>query len=162
MQCFNTTVHPEKNYAYKIPINYKQAYQNAIQEGFGFNIMDSFERLFKLKGLDKTYPDLFSRIIKYKNILLEPEPKEILQTTNLETPQIKNESKHIADTIKKSSKKAPWIVGTILTLGVATGFYIKKYARKKENMNPIQNNITTDKKLTTPNIYKKVSINKFI
>ncbi len=50
----NTTVHPEKNFAYKIPENYKEVYHKAVQEGYGFNIMDSLEKVFKAKGLDRT------------------------------------------------------------------------------------------------------------
>ncbi len=162
LQGFNTIVHPEKNYAYKIPTNYIQSYQNAIKEGFGFNIMDSFERLFKLKGFDQKYPDLFNKIIKFKNILLEPEPEEIIQNPKIEPEQIKNESKPIANTIKKSSKKAPWIIGTILALGAASGIFIKKYSNKKGNIKPQPSNNSTDKKLTPQNTYTKVSMNKFI
>ncbi len=67
----NTTVHPEKNFAYKIPENYKEAYHKAIQEGYGFNIMDSLEKVFKAKGLDKTEPKLYKKIVKFRDILYD-------------------------------------------------------------------------------------------
>ncbi len=50
MHQLNTTVHPEKNFAYKIPVNYKEAYHKAVQEGYGFNIMDSLEKSIQGKG----------------------------------------------------------------------------------------------------------------
>ncbi len=81
MQCDNCSVHPEKNYAYKIPENYKEAYHKAIQEGFGFNIMDSLEKVFKAKGLDKVKPELYSKIVKYRNILYEKEDNCTVQKT---------------------------------------------------------------------------------
>lgn len=67
----NRIVHPWKNFAYKIPANYQEAYHRAIQEGYGFNIMDSLEKVFAAKGLDKTQPELYSEIVKFRNILNE-------------------------------------------------------------------------------------------
>ena len=75
MQGFNTTKHPEKNYAYKVPSNYKEAYHNSLREGFGFNPMDSLEKIFKAKGYDKSNPELYEKIVKYRDILLEEPPK---------------------------------------------------------------------------------------
>ena len=79
MQSLNNMVHPEKNYAYKVPEDYKSAYQNGIKEGFGFNPMDALEKVFKVKGLDKSNPDIYGKIIKYRDILLESE-SEIKET----------------------------------------------------------------------------------
>ena len=83
MQGFNSTKHPEKNYGYKVPTKYEKAYHKGIQEGFGFNIMDSLERVFKAKGYDKTHPELYNRIIKFRDILNE---KDIVT----ETPKPQN------------------------------------------------------------------------
>lgn len=69
LQGFNTTQHPHRNYAYKVPENFEKAYCTALEEGFGFNVMDSFDKVFKAKGYDKTHSDLYSKIIKYKQIL---------------------------------------------------------------------------------------------
>ncbi len=71
MQGFNSTKHPEKNYGYKVPTKYEKAYHKGIQEGFGFNIMDSLERIFKAKGNDKAHPDLYQKIVKFRDILNE-------------------------------------------------------------------------------------------
>ena len=35
-----------RNYALKVPTDYATAYQKGIQSGFGFNPMDSLEKLF--------------------------------------------------------------------------------------------------------------------
>ena len=69
MQGFNTTIHPEKNYAYKVPENFDKAYHSALEEGFGFNVADSLEKVFKAKGYDKTHPKLYEKIVKYRKIL---------------------------------------------------------------------------------------------
>lgn len=89
MQCFNTTVHPEKNYAYKIPTDYKTAYQNALSEGFGFNPMDALEKLFKKNGLDKTQPELYAKIVKYRDILLEKEVAAAVVNGTSQTKSVK-------------------------------------------------------------------------
>ena len=38
--------YPERIYAYKIPENYRELYHQAAKEGYGFNIMDSLEKVF--------------------------------------------------------------------------------------------------------------------
>lgn len=72
-QGFNTTVVPEENYAYKISKNYKHDYHKAVEEGFGFNIMDALEKVFSSKGYDKVHSDLYQKILKFRDILLEPQ-----------------------------------------------------------------------------------------
>ena len=149
MQGFNTTVHPRKNYAYKIPYDYKTAFQNSLKEGFGFNIMDSFERLFRLMGLDQKRNDLYQKIIKYRDILLEPEElnpnikkaseitKDNLPTgATIETAV--QTSEHSVKTIKKSAKKWPWVTGIFVLAGAGSGIYINKQHKNKTQMS-IQN-----------------------
>lgn len=77
LQGFNSTVHPEKNYAYKVPENFEKAYIASLKEGFGFNVMDSLEKVFRAKGYDKQYPKLFQKINKYKCILTDETPNNL-------------------------------------------------------------------------------------
>ena len=131
MQGFNTEVHPEKNYAYKVPSDYRTAYMQSIKEGFGFNPMDALEKLFVAKGFDKEHPKLFSQIVRFKNILLEDEPKaavkeephkeQIPQNTPAET--VTQNSKHSKF---KGLKKAGLWLGGLAILGY-TGY--KLYSR---------------------------------
>lgn len=68
---YNTTVHPEKNFAYKVPENYKKAYHSTLEQGYGFNPMDSLQKVFEAKGYDKTESKLYDEIKKYNSILSE-------------------------------------------------------------------------------------------
>ncbi len=63
------------DYRYKISQNFEDEYINSIKEGFAFSPMDSLERIFKLKGYDKTHSELYKKITKYRDILLKDEPK---------------------------------------------------------------------------------------
>ena len=63
----------EDCYRLKIPSNWKENYFKSLQNGEGFNPMDALEKAFISRGLDKTEPELFQKIVKYKNILQEPE-----------------------------------------------------------------------------------------
>lgn len=63
----------EDSYRLKIPSNWKENYFKSLQNGEGFNPMDALEKAFISRGLDKTEPELFKKIVKYKNILQEPE-----------------------------------------------------------------------------------------
>lgn len=108
---------PRKNYAYKIPANYQQAYHNAVEEGFGFNIMDSLAKVFKAKDLDKSHPDLFAKILKFRDILLE-------KSTQVEEMIASNPQKNTA---KKISLTPIIIGGTLLaSLGTVLGIYQHK------------------------------------
>ena len=113
-----------RNYAYKIPADYRSAYHSAVEEGYGFNIMDSLEKIFKVKKLNESHPELFAKIVKFKDILLEKSAEIIEEVT---TPQ---EVKTIA---KKS--KAPWIIAGAVTLtGVGTALGIQ-HSKKTKNSN---------------------------
>ena len=59
-----------KNYRHRIPTNYTQEYINSAIEGFGINMFDIYGKLFIKNGLNKTQPELFKKIQKYKEILL--------------------------------------------------------------------------------------------
>ena len=59
----------ERSFALRIPADFKTKLHQAIQEGYGFNIMDSLEKVFIAKGYDKTHPGLFRKIVHYKSVL---------------------------------------------------------------------------------------------
>ncbi len=61
------------HFSCKIPSNFEDSYIKSLREGFGFNPMDALEKLFKLDGRDKRYPELFAKIKRFKDILLAPE-----------------------------------------------------------------------------------------
>lgn len=118
LQGFNSVIHPEKNYAYKVPENYKKAYHSALEEGFGFNIMDSFQKIFEAKGYDKTNPDLYEKIVKYNEVL-------------------SGKSRVVKDNVQKSNNKFLKVVlgvvsAVVLLLGVHAIF------KKKESNHKLQ------------------------
>lgn len=65
---FNTKT---TDYRYKISDKFESDYHKSLQEGYGFNIMDSFEKNFKAKGYDKTHNELYNSIVKFRDILTE-------------------------------------------------------------------------------------------
>ncbi len=60
---------PSNNYVAKIPDNFEELYHKKLQNGEGFNPMDALEKQFKAQGLDKSKPDLYKKIVKYRKIL---------------------------------------------------------------------------------------------
>lgn len=56
-------------YKLKIPSNYQDKYFKSLEKGEGFNIMDAMEKAFVSEGLDKTEPELYEKIIKFRDIL---------------------------------------------------------------------------------------------
>lgn len=61
------------DYRLKIPNEYQKEYLRGLEKGDGFNIMDSLEKAFVAKGLDKEEKELYKKIVKYKKILQTPE-----------------------------------------------------------------------------------------
>lgn len=125
MQNLNLVNDPSKNlsahrnYARKIPADYKTAYHNAVEEGFGFNIMDSLAKVFKVKDLDKTHPELYEKIIKYRDILLEESKpvQEIVASSDVK--------------VSKSSKTLPIVLGFGALIGLGTAFGIQHHKKSK-------------------------------
>ncbi len=124
MHQLNTTVHPEKNFAYKIPVNYKEAYHKAVQEGYGFNIMDSLEKVFKAKGLDKTQPKLYKEIVKFRDILYENDGVKLAKKT-------------------MQTNKYPKLVLLAAAAIITAGTAITVFFTKKNKNNPLKSNIHT-------------------
>jgi len=60
-------------YRLKIPSDYKEKYFKSLENGEGFNIMDSLQKAFEAEGLDKTESKLYKKICKYNKILKENE-----------------------------------------------------------------------------------------
>lgn len=116
MQDKNLEVTPEKNFAYKIPKNYKEEYHKAIQEGYGFNVMDSLEKVFKAKALDKSHPKLYEKIVKYR---------DILNQEGFEPPKLKTSNRFL--------KPAIIAISTLGAIGVCTAYYLKS---RKNGINP--------------------------
>ena len=66
---FKGNSNPSDNYTAKIPENYEEVYIENLQKGKALNPMDALEKQFKAQGLDKTEPELYKKIVKYRKIL---------------------------------------------------------------------------------------------
>lgn len=125
----------ETSFRYKVPSDYQKAYQNSLFEGFGFNIMDSLEKIFKANGLDKSNPELFAKIVKFKNILLEKETPAQLKEEVSNAAQTAAETINSGSTTKSAAKstksyKPLWITaGAIAVLGGAFTLYKTKFQK---------------------------------
>ena len=125
----------ETSFRYKVPSDYQKAYQNSLFEGFGFNIMDSLEKIFKANGLDKSNPELFAKIVKFKNILLEKETPAQLKEEVSNAAQTTAETINSGSTTKSAAKstksyKPLWITaGAIAVLGGAFTLYKTKFQK---------------------------------
>jgi hypothetical protein len=116
-------LYARKNYAYKIPADYKSAYHSAVEEGFGFNIMDSLAKVFKAKNLDKTHSELYEKILKFRDILYEKSTEIIEEVTTAQ--EVK--------TITKKSKTPLLIAGGIVLTGIGATLGIKQHQKSKSN-----------------------------
>lgn len=110
------------SYSYKISPNFISEYMNTIREGYGFNPMDALEKVFVAKGMDKTEPELFNKIVKYKNILLEPD-KDIHVVT----------SKSVSHTL--GNKVRGMIIGGTALAVVGGVLLYKNFLNKKKESN---------------------------
>ena len=116
MQDFNNPM----AYSHKIPIDFEKAYINSLKEGFGFNPMDSLAKIFLSKGLDKTEPDLYNQIIKYRDILVEEDK--------------------VVNSLKQKSKvlNKKLLIGLSSFIALCAGIlYYLKNKNKNKDFNPV-------------------------
>lgn len=118
-QSFNCYETPTENYAHKITYDYKKQYYDAVESGFGANKMDSLEKIFKAKGLDKSKPDLYKQIVKFRDILYE---KTVSCDDGHSAEQAALQSK---EAFKKNKFVKPLIFGGALVLGISAYLYSK-------------------------------------
>lgn len=57
------------NFRQKITDAFESEYHTALQEGQGFNMMDALAKIFKARKLDEGHPQLFDKIIKFRDKL---------------------------------------------------------------------------------------------
>ncbi len=73
---YKDNVNCELDYRLKVPKNYQEHYFKSLEKGLGFNPMDALDKAFVAEGLNKTEPELYKKILKYKKILQSPEIKK--------------------------------------------------------------------------------------
>lgn len=106
------------NFGYKIKSSFESDYHSALQEGHGLNIMDAMGKAFTAKGLHEKQPELYEKIIKFRDILYEKGALTEAEANKLFNAGIKLKSKSLvplfglsgagiilAETVHKSRKK---------------------------------------------------------
>lgn len=115
-----------RNYGFRVPEKYEKEYNKAIQSGFGLNMMDALERLFKRAGLDKTKKELYDKIVYYRDELYKADPEEAV------TAAIQNSEKQ---TSKSSNKTMKIIIGcTAAAAVIGAGIYAYMAAKSKQKV----------------------------
>ena len=100
--------------------------------------MDSLEKIFKAKGFDKSHNELYSKIVKFRDILTEKEANIVNRIQDIAEDDIKLiPSENIPKHTKTS--KILWITAGILT-AIGGGYSIYK--------NKSHHNEKTDNKIT--------------
>lgn len=122
--------YPERIYAYKIPENYRELYHQAVKEGYGFNIMDSLEKVFKARGFDKTHPVLYAQIVRFRDILTDN-----LEET-IETPIKAAQHKRIKPVSVAATIILTVVGGAAIIKGCRDLFLSRQKEAKKINNNP--------------------------
>ena len=72
MTAYNNMLYFRDAFALKgdrISADFEESYFKNLESGKGFNPMDALEKSFRAKGLDKTEPELYRKIVKYRKIL---------------------------------------------------------------------------------------------
>ncbi len=103
-------------YCTKIPSNYKEMYFKSLEKGEGLNIMDALEKAFVAEGLNETEPDLYKKIVKYRDIL--------------------NGNEGVGQKRTFGKKPIFIIVSAIITLSILTGVLLfkKKHSNKTKQV----------------------------
>ena len=100
----------------KIPKDFEYRYYRAVERGHAFNPMDALERVFRLRGIDKSDNDLYLQVVKFRDILLE----KTVETSKEVGKEIFNQ--------KNNTKGL--VAGTICAIAGGIAFFASK---KKED-----------------------------
>lgn len=106
-QVFNQEETPTENYAHKVRSDFRKQYYEAVESGFGTNKMDSLEKIFKVKKLDETMPELYASIVKFRDILYEKATNIVNDTSEMD--------KNVSQNTKSMSKNK--IVASLIGIG---------------------------------------------
>ena len=130
---FNCDETPNENYCHKILYDFKKQYHEAVENGFGANKMDSLDKIFKLKGLDKKHPALYAAIVKYKDFLYEKTPAE--NTSAAET--ITEITEELSSKPKTKNKYLlPLLAAGAALIGGGAYYYTNKLHKNKDQQPP--------------------------
>ncbi len=129
-----------ENFRVKIPANPEQAYYDAVKEGHAYNLMDAFEKVFKAKGYDKQHPELFAKIVEFKNKLYGIDPSKVVEniSSDIPEPPVINQinepevEKPATEAVEKAVKSNKYLKpALIISAAVVVLFSAYKYFSKK-------------------------------
>lgn len=110
-----------KELGFQLSENYEKDLNKAIQSGFGFNLMDSLEKIFIRSGLDKTHKELYDKIIYFRDELYKPDIIE-----DVVTDIINKEEKQVSKTVNKTFKIIMGFTGVAILTGAGIFALMKK------------------------------------
>lgn len=119
-----------RTWGYRAGVDYEKELNKAIQSGYGYNLMDSLEKLFKRAGLDKTKKEIYDKIVYYRDELYKAD--EVL--TETEKP-IENALENGKKSLSHSKLYKTLLVcfGTIGAAGLCTYLYLSNNKKPKSN-----------------------------
>ncbi len=151
----DTGLNVPSNFRRKVPADYIKQFHQALQEGFGFNIADSLEKVFKAKGLDESHADLYAKIVKFRDILTEKEEfkpvvKETIKETSTKPPVAavvdaaektsvsvneKQAEQVVKEAVKKGKSFKPFLLaaGAAALVGGGYAFFRNRHPKTAQN-----------------------------
>ena len=123
---FNCDETPNENYCHKILYDFKKQYHDAVENGFGANKMDSLEKIFKARGLDKEHPVIYSLIVKYRDFLYEKTDSINLQQTEAQNSDIGEGFDDFPITKQKNKYFWPILAAGAVIAGAGAYYFIHK------------------------------------
>ena len=131
---FNCDETPDENYCHKILYDFKKQYHEAVENGFGANKMDSLEKIFKARGLDKDHPVLYGLIVKYRDFLYEKTQDSVQPSQNSNIEEVFED---FSKTKQKNKYFLPVIAAGAAIAGIGAYYILHKSGKTAEKpVNP--------------------------
>lgn len=126
---FNCDETPDENYCHKILYDFKKQYHEAVENGFGANKMDSLEKIFKARGLDKDHPVLYGLIVKYRDFLYEKTQDSVQPSQNSNIEEVFED---FSKTKQKNKYFLPVIAAGAAIAGIGAYYILHKSGKTAE------------------------------
>ncbi len=79
--------------------NFEKIYQEALQQGSGDNYFDSLAKALKSLGLDKSNPDVYESVCKYRNALFASGAKTMEEAAALTAQELESSYKDVSNVV---------------------------------------------------------------
>ncbi len=125
-------------------VGFEKAYNEALQNGLGDNYFDSLAKAMKSLGLDKTSPEIYESVCKYRNALYAKGAKTLEELANVSLQDIEASYKDTSNVVLQGVEVKKAAVEAAKLEAEKKAKELEKNAEKLKNFLKMQESIASE------------------